>query len=176
MADHPEVQIHVFDTKSAGPQIRLLASQLATLINQQYAFDEVVELMNQQIHQTDLLFVLEELDNLANNGRVSPAVAKLTHFLNLRIYGTASTEGTFEMLGKLRGGKQTAQKIVKVMEKQGYIGGRVLIDHVDCREKAEGLAAAISEHYPNAIISITACGALCSYYAENGGLMIGFEK
>ena len=156
MADHPEVQIHVFDTKSAGPQIRLLASQLATLINQQYAFDEVVE--------------------LANNGRVSPAVSKLTHFLNLRIYGTASTEGTFEMLGKLRGGKQTAQKIVKVMEKQGYIGGRVLIDHVDCREKAEGLAAAISEHYPNAIISIAACGALCSYYAENGGLMIGFEK
>lgn len=176
MADHPEVQIHVFDTKSAGPQIRLLASQLATLINQQYAFDEVVELMNQQIQQTDLLFVLEELDNLANNGRVSPAVAKLTHFLNLRIYGTASDEGTFEMLGKLRGGKQTVQKIVKVMEKQGYIGGRALIDHVDCREKADRLAAAISEHYPNAIISIAACGALCSYYAENGGLMIGFEK
>lgn len=176
LADHPETKIHVFDTKSAGPQVRLLASQLAILINHQYPFDEIIQLMNQQIQQTDLLFVLAELDNLANNGRVSPAIVKLTHLLNLYVYGTASDVGAFKLLGKLRGGKRMLHKIVTVMEKQGYIGGRVFIDHVDCREKAARLASAISARYPNAIINITACGALCSYYAESGGLMIGFEK
>lgn len=176
MADHPETKIHVFDTKSAGPQIRLLASQLAILINRGYPFADIVKLTNEQIKQTDLLFVLEELDNLANNGRVSSAVAKLTHLLNLYVYGTASDAGEFEMLGKMRGGKSRYKKLVKVMEKQGYHGGRVFIDHVKCRDSAEKMAAAISAIYPSSIITISACGALCSYYAENGGLMIGFEK
>lgn len=174
--DHPGTRIHVFDTKSAGPQIRLLASQLAVLINHGYSFDEIIELTNEQIKQTDLLFVLEELDNLANNGRVNPTIAKITHLLNLYIYGTAGAAGEFEMLGKLRGGKNRYKKIVKAMEKQGYVGGRVLIDHVNCRDSADQLATAISAVYPSAIVNIASCGALCSYYAENGGLMIGFEK
>ena len=176
MADHPDTKIHVFDTKSAGPQIRLLASQVAVSINHGYSFDQIIELTNAQIQQTDLLFVLEELDNLANNGRVNPAIAKLTHLLNLYVYGTASDAGEFKMLGKMRGGKHLLRKLVKVMEKQGYVGGRVFIDHVNCREQAEKLAKAIAEVFPSSIINISPCGALCSYYAENGGLMIGFEK
>lgn len=174
--EHPTTRIHVFDTKSAGPQIRLLASQIAVSINHGYSFDEIIELTNEQIKRTDLLFVLEELDNLANNGRVKPAIAKLTHLLNLYVYGTASDAGEFEMLGKIRGGKHPLHKLVKVMEKQGYVGGRVFIDHVNCREQAEKLSSAIAEVFPGSIINISSCGALCSYYAENGGLMIGFEK
>lgn len=176
MADHPGTRIHVFDTKSAGPQIRLLASQMAILINHGYSFDEIIELTNQQIKCTGLLFVLAELDNLANNGRVSPAIAKLTHLLNLYVYGTASAAGEFEMLGKLRGGKRMYSKLAKALEKQGYAGGRVFIDHVNAHESAEQMASAISAIFPSAIITISTCGALCSYYAENGGLMIGFEK
>lgn len=176
MVDHPGTRIHVFDTKSAGPQIRLLASQLAVLINHGYLFDEIIELTNEQIKHTDLLFILEELDNLANNGRISPTIAKLTHLLNLYVYGTASAAGEFEMLGKLRGGKHMYSKLVKAMEKQGYAGGRVFIDHVNCRESADKMAAAISAAFPSSIITISTCGALCSYYAENGGLMLGFEK
>ena len=176
MADHPNVKIHVFDTKSAGPQIKLLASQLAVLINNGYAFEDIISAVNQQIQHTDLLFVLAELDNLANNGRINPTIAKITHLLNLHVYGTASDTGEFQMLGKPRGGKKEYAKLAKVMVKQGYAGGRVLIDHVNCREHAEQMANAISALFPSAIILISTCGALCSYYAENGGLMIGFEK
>ncbi|WP_295729453.1 DegV family protein [uncultured Limosilactobacillus sp.] len=176
MNDRPGVRIHVFDTKSAGPQIRLLASQLAVTINHGYSFDEIIEITNTQIHQTDLLFALTELNNLANNGRVSPAIAKLTRLLHLSIYGTTSTTGEFQMLGKMRGGKRLLPKLAQVMEKQGYVGGRVFIDHVNCRPQADQLASTIAQVFPGAIINVSACGALCSYYAENGGLMIGFEK
>ena len=176
MNDHPNTKIHVFDTKSAGPQIRLLASQLAVLINHGYSFDDIIKMVDQQIQQTDLLFVLEELDNLANNGRISPTIAKLTNLLNLHICGTASDAGEFQMLGKLRGSKKMFAKLTKVMVKQGYAGGRVMIDHVNSRDNAEAMAKAISTAFPSAIITISTCGALCSYYAENGGLMIGFEK
>ncbi|WP_251547735.1 DegV family protein [Limosilactobacillus caecicola] len=176
LTEHPKARIHVFDTKSAGPQIRLLASQLAVLINHGYDFDEIIEMVDEQIKHTGLLFVLEELDNLANNGRVSPTIAKLTGLLKLDIYGTASPAGELEMLGKLRGGKHMYKKLVKALEKQGYAGGRIFIDHVNSRDSAEQMAQAISEAFPSSIITISTCGALCAYYAENGGLMIGFEK
>lgn len=174
--DHPDVKIHVFDSKSAGPQIRLLASHLAVLINQGLPFDEVVRQLETQIQRTDLLFVLTELDNLANNGRISPAIARLTHLLNIAVYGTASDAGEFQMLGRMRGSKKMYAKMVKVMTKQGYAGGRVFIDHVNCPDRAHAMEEAIAKVYPSSIINISSCGALCSYYAENNGLMIGFEK
>lgn len=176
LQDHPNVRIHIFDSKSAGPQIRLIASILAILVNNHYPFDEIVELVNEQIKKTDLLFCLQELDNLANSGRISPTIAKLAKMLNLCVLGTANDQGEFEMLGRQRSTKKLYHKLVKVMIKQGYHGGRVFIDHVQCHEKATKMAAAISAAFPSAIITIANCGALCSYYAENGGLMIGFEK
>ncbi|MDY0844513.1 DegV family protein, partial [Streptococcus thermophilus] len=91
------MKIHVFDTLSAGPQIRLLAEDIATMINDGLHFDQVVETMKYRIRQTDLLFVLENLDNLANNGRINPAMARIAHALKLNIVGTASDAGKFEM-------------------------------------------------------------------------------
>lgn len=52
---YTNVKIHVFDTLSAGPQIRLLAEDIATMINDGLHFDQVVETMKYRIRQTDLL-------------------------------------------------------------------------------------------------------------------------
>lgn len=174
--NHTNVKIQVFDTRSAGPQIRLLAEDLAQMVNDGLRFDQIVETMKFKIRQTDLLFVLENLDNLANNGRINPAVARIAHMFKLNIFGTASDAGKFEMLGKTRGGKKMFGKMIKTMEKEGYHGGKVLIDHVEAKEKAEQMKYALLSAYPNAQITLSECGGLCSYYAEDGGLMIGFEK
>ena len=174
--NHAGIKIQVFDTRSAGPQIRLLAEDLAKMVNDGLNFDQIVEVMKYKIHQTDLLFVLENLDNLANNGRINPAVARIAHMLKLNVYGTASDAGKLEMLGKTRGGNKMFAKMIKAMEKAGYHGGRVLIDHVQAPEKAEQMKQTILLGYPDAQISIAECGGLCSYYAEDGGLMTGFEK
>ncbi|MBP2057549.1 DegV family protein with EDD domain [Lactobacillus colini] len=173
--DHPDVKIHIFDTKTAGPQIRLLSKKTAELINLDKSFDEVVETINQEINKTNLLFVLEHLDNLANNGRISPAIAKVTHLLKLNIYGSANSEGKFEMLGKTRGGKKMYPKLLKVMQAAGYHGGEVMIDTVDADGKAQLLKTEILSVYPEAEVTISTCGGLCSYYAENNGIMIGYE-
>lgn len=174
--EHPDAKLHVFDSKSAGPQIRLLVSQAATLVNKGFSFEEIIKMTDEQIKHTDLLFMLENLHNLANNGRVKPAVAQLAKMLRINVFGTASDSGEFEMLGRMRGGKKATSKLVKEMDKMGYKGGRVMIDHVACPEKAQKLRDDIFAVYPSAIVNINACGGLCSYYAEKGGLMIGFEK
>ncbi|WP_251716243.1 DegV family protein [Lactobacillus agrestimuris] len=173
---HPDVRIHVFDTRSAGPQIRLLAEDVARMFNNGLNFDQVVETMKYRLRQTDLLFVLENLDNLANNGRINPALARIAHALKLNIVGTANDAGKFEMVGKTRGGKKMFSKLVKNMQETGYRGGRVLIDYVQNREKAEKLKQTILVVYPEAQVSLSECGGLCTYYAEDNGLMIGYEK
>jgi DegV family protein with EDD domain len=174
--EHPEVKIHVFDSKSAGPQIRLLATDLALMVKHGLGFDQVVETMKYKLPQTDLLFVLENLDNLAKNGRVNPAVARVSQLLKINIYGTASKAGKFEMLGKTRAGKKLLPKLVKIMETNGYAGGNVYIDHVEATEKAEKLKACILAKYPEAEVSIAECGGICAYYAEEAGLMIGYNR
>ena len=49
-----------------------------------------------------LIFVLQSLKNFANNGRVSPAVAKIAGIMGICIIGKASDVGTLEPIHKCR--------------------------------------------------------------------------
>lgn len=174
--DHPDVKIHVFDSLSAGPQERLLAVKLADYLNAGKSFEEVVPLMEQTIQTTDLFFVLADLTNLVNNGRINPAIAKMATLMNFRLYGTADEHGQLQKLGQVRGGKKMYTKLVDALIEQGYRGGKMLIDHANGLAAAEKFKTELLSRFPAADITISECGALCSYYAEDGGVMFGFEK
>lgn len=173
---NPKAKILVFDSRSAGPQLQLLATKIAQLVNKKFSFEEIVKEAENYQHHIGLVFVLKELANLANNGRVTPAVAKIADLLKLNVIGTANNKGEFELLGKARGIKKAEAKMLKDMIKNGYIGGRVQIDHVQNLDGAKHFKNLIVSKFPNAEVNIGECGALCSFYAENGGLMVGYEK
>lgn len=174
--DHPQAKILVFDSRSAGPQLKLLAERVAQLVKKGFTFEEVVKEAEAYQHHIELLFILKDLHNLSNNGRVSPAVAKVAGLLKISVVGEANKKGEFELVGKARGDKKGQLKLISKMIKDGYIGGRVIIDHVNNLSGAEDLKALILKKFPEADIHIEECSALCSYYAEEGGLMIGFEN
>ena len=67
------------------------------------------------------------------------------------------------------------RKVVDCMAGYGYHGGLVYIDHVDNEAAAAELQRLICEQWPTATVRIVPCGGLCSYYAEESGLIIGFE-
>ena len=79
-------------------------------------------------------------------------------------------------LGKARGAKKAKRKLLDDMVKAGYRGGRVQIDHVQNEGSALSMKEIILDNFPDAKVTIGECGALCSFYAEEGGLMVGFEK
>ena len=120
--------------------------------------------------------MLESLKNLANNGRVSPIVAKLAGILGIRLVGKASDKGDLEPLSKCRGEKNALETIVKQLKELGYGGGEVRITHCLNEAAANSLRSLILSDYPNARIEILPCRGLCSFYAERGGLLVGFEK
>ena len=115
------------------------------------------------------------MTNLANNGRVSPAVAKIAGLLKIWVYGWAE-EGEIKLLGKARGEKKTLAALLRTLEEKGYRGGRVKIDHADNFDSAAELHDLIKKKRPEARVDLGTCRALCSFYAEAGGLMIGVKN
>ena len=115
------------------------------------------------------------LMNFAKNGRVSPAVAKLTGLLGIRVVGKASNEGTLEPLHKIRGEKKAIQTLYQDMLDRNYAGGQVRICHCFNLTAAETLRELIHADFPNAPVTIDATHGLCSFYAEQGGMLVGYE-
>ena len=173
--NHPDRKVHVIDSLSAGPEMKIIIEKLNDLIKSGKEFEEIVKEIEEYKKHTGLLFMLESMKNLANNGRISPIVAKAAGFLGIRIVGKASDMGTLEPLDKCRGENKALESIVNNMRKLGHCGGKVKIGHCLNENAAKELKEMLVKEF-NSIVEIYKTRGLCSLYAEKGGLMIGFEK
>lgn len=172
---HPGAKVYVFDSKATGPVERLIIEKLREGILAGKSFDAILESTLEYQRRIRILYSLESLNNLANNGRVSLRVARIAGALNIRAIGHASDEGTVELLHKCRGDKRTVKTIVREMVERGCVGGTVHIDHCLNMPVAQALKAAIEEQFDDIAVHVNPCTALCSYYADKGGLIIGYE-
>ena len=120
--------------------------------------------------------MLKSLKNFAANGRVSPAVAKIAGVLGICIVGKASDAGTLEPTNKCRGESNSLGAFVEHLKEAGLCKGKVRLAHCMNEAAANDLKKRILALLPNVDIKIHACRGLCSYYAEKGGLLVGFEK
>ena len=175
-AEHEGRRVLVIDSLSAGPELALMVDRLAEDIKRGLSFEEICEDMNAYTKTTGLAFMLESLKNFVANGRVSPTVAKLAGLLGIRIVGKASDQGTLEPLHKCRGEERSLEAILAHLKAEGLSVGKVFIAHCMNEAAAERLKANIGKQFPKAQVSIDVCRGLCSYYAEKGGLLVGFEK
>lgn len=171
-----EKNIYVLDSKSAGGQIEAMVLLLDRyLTNNDPSFEEVVRYVQDLQGRSQVLYSLSSYDNLVKNGRMPKVVSSIAGKLSIRMLGTASPEGTIKIVGPTHGEKKTFHKIVETMAADGYQGGLVCIDHVDHEHGAQALAALIRQTWPSAEVVIVPCGALCSYYAERSGLIVGYS-
>ena len=175
-ATYPDRKVYVIDSLSAGPEMKLLADKIAEMIKSSALYEEICKKISKYQETTRTIFCLESLRNLANNGRVSPVTAKIAGVLGIRVVGKASDVGTLEMLDKCRGEKNAIRKIVERMVEMGYRGGKVLIDNCCNLPAAQMLCELVKEKFPKATVIHDTCQGLCSFYAEKGGMIIGFES
>lgn len=172
---YPDRKIHLIDSKSTGPEMTLIVRKLTELIHQGLNFEEIVTKIEEYHRHTHLLFILKSLDNLVKNGRISRLKASMAGILGIKILGKASEEGTLELLDKCRGKMSVYDRAIEVMLSHKYKGGRVVIAHCFNVEVTEYIAASIKRIFPKYDIEIMKTSGLCSYYAEQGGILIGFE-
>ena len=175
LEETPAKKIHVFDSKTAGAENMLLIRRTVELMQAGRAFEEIAEAVEEYSRHTDLFFALESLHHFAQNGRISKAAAAAADLLGIRVIGCPSEKGELTLLTKCRGAKKTIATMVDEMQKRGYCGGRVEIGDTCNPEGAQTLAGAIREKFPQAEITFHAMRGLCSYYAQMGGVLMGFE-
>jgi fatty acid-binding protein DegV len=103
------------------------------------------------------------------------AVAKIAGVLGIRVIGDVKG-GEITPVHKIRGEKKSIQTLVEMLAERGFRDGK-LIRVANCfgENQANALRDAVMQQYPNCHFVIEPTTALCSFYAEAGGLMIGFE-
>ncbi len=173
--EHPDARIYVIDSMAAGPEMAMIMDKIRTLMDQGLDPDQVMEQVKDYQSHLYTLFCLESLTNLARNGRVNPTVAKLAGVLGIRVCGEAQ-QGQIVPIHKARGAKKALNTLVEMIAERGFQDGCLLrVAHCFAPETAQALGDAILEKFPGARFQMETTGVLCSYYAEQGGLMIGFE-
>ena len=175
-SEHPGRRVFVIDSLSAGPELTLIVEELEKMIVEGKSYEEICSYMPEYQKKTGLLFMLESLNNFAANGRVSPAVAKIAGVLGIRIVGRASEAGTLEPTDKSRGEAKSLSAILKHLKESGLKTGKVILAHCLNESAANTLKKMIETDLPGVAVKIGKNLGLCSYYAEKGGLLVGFEK
>ena len=173
--ENPGKKVFVLDSYSAGPEPKLLVEKIRDLVLEGKDFETVCkEVLEYKEKRSCLIFSLESLKNLANNGRTSHAVAALCSVVGIRVVG--DVKDGLHPTDKCRGEKKAIATIFKNMKEKGYAGGTVVIDQCFNENAANALKGLILGEFADAVVRIERTSGLCSFYAEKGGLMIGFER
>ena len=173
--EHPDAKIHIFDTLSAGPEMAMVTEKIVELLNKGLSFEEIVAGVREYQNHCHILFCLESMNNLARNGRVNPAVAKIASVLGIRACGDAQN-GQIVPSQKPRGQKKATEVLASMIRERGFTNDSWLrIAHCFGETQAQLLIDAVKKDFPNARYTIEPTGALCSFYAEEGGLIIAME-
>ena len=177
--DMPEKKVHVFDSESASAGETYIALMIHDLIAAGKSFEQIVELVEEKIRSMHTLFVLDSLDNLVKNGRISRTVALLANVLSIRLLMSDDGHGAIKNISKARGIKgalgQMGEPCRKHTEGLAAASQRLVISYCNCPERARQVRDMIREKCP-AIgeIIMTPTSALSSMYANDGGIVIAY--
>lgn len=171
----PEKKIHIIDTRSTAGHMVLLCREISRLIDGGNSFEEVCRQAEEYNRQRQLLFTLRSFDTLVKNGRMSKLAGTLASCLGVRAVGRATEKGELGMLHKSRGEARAFAVLVEEMEKRGLEEqAEVYIHHCRAETAAALLKKLIEKKHPRCRVTVLPCRGLTSYYAEEGGILVGF--
>ncbi len=175
MEEHPGTKAYIFDSLSTGPEIMMIVDKINELAAQGCDFETIRDRVLEYNNHNHTLFCLQSMNNLARNGRVHPAVAKIAGMLSIRVVGDVKG-GEITPVHKPRGDRKAIQTLVEMLGERGFQDGNLIrVAHCFGLQQAEDLKVATLAKYPHSRFIIEPTTALCSFYAEEGGLIIGFE-
>lgn len=167
-------QIHVFDSKSASIGETLIGMKIQEYEEAGMPFEEVVEKVDGYIAEMNTFFVLESLETLRKNGRLSNLKAMLATALNIKPVMGSTELGTIQQLGQARGMNKALESMVeKMLAVTKNCEEKVLaISHCNCPERAKRVRERIEKlaHFKKIVIVDTA--GISSMYANDGGVIL----
>lgn len=176
LEDHSDKNIVIIDSKSASVGQTLIALKVDELAKQGKTFDEVVPEVLTFRDEMGTKFVLESLDNLRKNGRLSNLQAIIANALNIKPIMGATPEGTITKVDQARGMKKALSVMAKVIsEEVSDTEKKILgIAHCNCRERAELVKEEILKLKRFKDVFIVDTAGVSSLYANDGGIVVSY--
>ncbi len=173
--DHPNKNVYVFNSCSASSGEVLVALKVRELAESGAPFKHVVREVEQFIYQMQTMFVLETLENLRKNGRLTRLQSVITGALKIKLLMAATPEGEICKLGQMLSMKQALSKMVDHMANDPAHAGRTLaICHCNCLDRAFQVKAMAEQRCKFAHILILEAGGITSVYANDGGIVTAY--
>lgn len=168
-----EKQIHVIDSQSASGGETQIALKLADLEEEGLDFEEIVKQIESYRDSIHTYFVLDNLETLRKNGRMSGVKAFVASALNIKpVMGSDTGEiilrtqtiGVNKALGKMA--QLAAQEAPRPQER------RLIITHCNASDRAEQVKKQIMARAPFQECIIMDTRGVSSMYANDGGVIV----
>ncbi|HLS53743.1 MAG TPA: DegV family protein, partial [Tissierellaceae bacterium] len=176
LKEDPNKFVHIFNSKSASVGETLVALKIDELIKEKLNHMEIVEKVEEYIEQMKTYFILESLDNLVKNGRISKTKGLIASVLNFKPIMGEDGEGNIELVENIRGSKRAFNRLVEIIgeTKENFEDKVLAISHANALEKAMALKEKIQELYNFKEILIIETKGLSTAYANDGGVILAF--
>lgn len=171
---HNDKKIHVVDSKSASCGEAQIALKAMELEEQGLSFEEIVKRLEDFRDEMNTYFVLNNLETLRKNGRLTGVKALVASTLNIKPVMGATAEGTIIQLGQAIGFKKALQKLADTVV-QGTKNPQkkcLMITHCNNPAKAESVRQMILDKVQFADSRILDTAGISSMYANDGGIII----
>ena len=174
LEDNPGKKIHVFNSKSASGGESLIAMKIVECEEKGLSFEEVIETVDKYIEEMSTFFVLENLETLRKNGRLSRVKARVASALKIKPVMGSTPEGSICQFDQARGMNKAIVKMVELVGEKGInIHEKIVaITYCNCPERAKMLEEAIRERLNPAKIVVMDTAGVSSMYANDGGVIV----
>lgn len=172
--EQPDKKIYVFNSRSASIGETLIGLKIQECEEAGYTFEEVVSTVEEYIAEQNTFFVLDNLETLRKNGRLSTMKAFVASALKIKPVMGATPEGTICQLDQARGINKALVKLVDyVVERTVDSANRILaISHCNCRDRAEIVRDAILARMKVKDVILLDTAGVSTMYANDGGVIV----
>lgn len=174
LEEHPSKKIHVFDSKSASAGQSLIALEIQKRAQNGLPFEQIVNEVTDFLNTMGTKFVLETLEVLRKNGRLSNVTAMLVNALNIKLVMSSNGNGEIAKSGQARGMKKAIQKMAETIKADAVdpANRTLFISYCNNKERAEYVKDTILSILPFKDVQIAPTGGVSSLYAADGGIVV----
>ena len=167
-------QIYVFNSRSASVGETLIAARIRECEEEGLTFEQTVHCVEEYIEGQHTYFVLENLDTLRKNGRLTGIKSIVASALNIKPVMESTPEGTICQLGQARGIKKALVKMADQIAREGKETKKKIlgIAHCNCPERAREVERMILDRIPVRDSFIVDTAGISTMYATDGGIIV----
>lgn len=174
LEEHPDKKVHIFNSCSASIGETLVGLKIKECEDAGMSFEKVVETVEKYILEKRTLFVLESLEALRKNGRLSKMKAFLATALRIKPVMEGTREGNIEPVAQVRGINRALVRMVEFAAQEVKNPERKIlaISHCNCPERAQMVKDALLKKIKVKDVIIVDTRGISSLYASDGGIIM----